>query len=428
MLNEKLLDFMYKSPSAFNATKVIAEELKEKGYIELFETEKWNLEKGKKYFVNKLNASIVAFETGTGDVTKDGFNMILSHIDVPSFKIKPNPVFKDSKHYIKLNTEVYGGPLYGTWFDRPLALAGKVYYTSNNGEVVEEIINIDRPIMVIPSLAIHLNREANKGVEINPQKHTMLIAGLVTDELERDNCILKLLANEVNTEMKNILDFEVFVYEAQRGTKLGINNEFLSAGRLDDLWLTFCGLESFCNAKNTKATKIMLCLDNEEIGSHTPQGANSNFVVNLLERIVIGLGHKEKEDFMIACVNSRAISADVAHASHPNNPDKEDPTNKLILGKGVAIKHNANLKYSTTGKVASELMNICKQNDIPYQTYVNRSDLVGGGTLGMMIASRLTINVADVGLPLLGMHSIRELGACDDTGYCIDLFTKFFEI
>ncbi len=427
MLNEKLLDFCYKCPTSFNATKVIQEELLEKGYTELLENEKWTLEKGKKYFVNKLNASIVAFETGTGDVTKEGFSMVLSHIDTPSIKIKPNPVFKGDKQYIKLNSDVYGGPLLATWFDRPLGLAGRVYYRGVEGEVVETIINIDKPLLTIPSLAIHLNREANKGVEINAQKNTMLIAGMVTEELERDNAILNILAKEVKTDVDSILDFEVFVYEVTKGSKVGINEEFLSVGRLDDLWLTFCGLEALEASKDAKATKVMFCLDNEEIGSHTPQGANGNFVTNILERIVIGLGHKEKEDFMIACVNSKAISADVAHAAHPNNPDKEDPTNKVLLGKGVVIKQDAKLKYSTTGKVASELINICKENDIAYQIYVNRSDLVGGGTLGMMIASRLTINVADIGLALLGMHSVRELGGCEDTFHCVNLFTKFFE-
>ncbi len=426
MLNEKLLDFCYKCPTAFNATAVIKEELLEKGFIELFESEKWVLEKGKKYFVNKLNASIVAFETGLGEITKDGFTMILSHIDTPSIKIKPNPVFKDNKQYLKLNTNVYGGPLLGTWFDRPLGLAGKVYFRNSDGKVQEEIINIDRPILTIPSLAIHLNREANNGFEINAQKNTMVIAGLVTDELEKDDAVLKILSSEVKCNAEDILDFEVFVYEVTRGSKLGINEEFLSAGRLDDLWLTFCGLESLYSAKTTDATKVMFCLDNEEIGSHTPQGADGNFVTNILERIVIGLGYKEKEDFMIACVNSRGISADVAHGNHPNNPDKEDPTNKVTLGKGVVIKQDSKLKYSTTGKVASELINICKENDIAYQTYVNRSDLVGGGTLGMMVASRLTINVADVGLALLGMHSVRELGGSEDTFHCINLFTNYF--
>lgn len=428
MLNEKLLDFIYENPTAFNATKNIRQDLLDREYIELFENEKWNLEKGGKYFVNKLNASIVAFEVGTGEIINEGFNIILSHIDVPSFKIKPNPIFKDSKHYIKLNTEVYGGPLYSTWFDRPLALGGKVYFQNENKEVSEEIININRPIFTIPSLAIHLNREANKGIEINAQKHTMLIAGLVNDELERDNALLKLIAKEINQDIDKILDFELFVYDYDKGCKVGINNEFISTGRLDDLWLTFCSLESFYNSKDTTKTKVVFCLDNEEIGSKTPQGADGNFAINVLERIVIGLGYKDKEDFMIACVNSKAISADVAHGAHPNNPEKEDPTNKLIMGKGVAIKQNANLKYSTTGKVASELINICKLNDIPHQTYVNRSDLVGGGTLGMMFASRLTVNVADVGLPLLGMHSARELGACVDTQSCVDLFTKFYEI
>ncbi len=428
MINDKLLDFVYKSPTAFNATKNIEEDLLNRGYTELFENEKWKLEKGGKYFVNKLNASIVAIEVGTGDVVENGFNMIFSHIDVPSFKIKPNPVFKDNKNYLKLNTEVYGGPLYGTWFDRPLALAGKVYYQNDLKEVVEKVVNINRPILTIPSLAIHLNREANKGFEINAQKQTMLLAGLVTDELERDNALLNLIAKEIDKDAERILDFELFVYDYEKGCKVGINEEFISAGRLDDLWLTFCSLEGFFNSKQSEKTKVAFCLDNEEIGSNTPQGADGNFVVNILERIVIGLGYKEKEDFMIACVNSKGISADVAHAAHPNNPDKEDPTNKLIMGQGVAIKQNANLKYSTTGKVASELINICKLNNIPYQTYVNRSDLVGGGTMGMMVASRLTINIADMGLPLLAMHSARELGACKDTVSCIDLFTKFYEI
>lgn len=427
-LNEKLIDFCYDCPTSFNATRVIEKDLISKGYIELLESEKWVLEKGKKYYVNKLNASIVAFETGLGDVTKEGFSIVLGHIDTPSIKIKPNPIFKNNKDYIKLNCDVYGGPLLGTWFDRPLGLAGKVYFRNENGEVQEEIINIDRPILTIPSVAIHLNREANKGFEINAQNNTMLLAGLVTEELERDNAILEILAKNINIDANNILDFEVFVYEVTKGCMLGINQEFLSTARLDDLWLTFCGLESLENSKDAQSTKVMFCVDNEEIGSHTPQGANGNFVTNILERIVIGLGHKETEDFMITCVNSKAISADVAHGAHPNSPEKADPTNNVVLGKGVVIKKDAKLKYSTTGKVAGELVNICKENDIAYQIYVNRSDMVGGGTVGMMIASRLTINVADVGLALLGMHSIRELGGCEDTKHCIDLFTKFYEV
>lgn len=425
MLNDRLLDFCYKSPTSYNATKVIQEDLLEKGYTELFENEKWVLEKGKKYFVNKLNASIVAFETGLGDITKDGFSMILAHTDTPSIKIKPNPVFKGNREYIRLNSYVYGGPLLGTWFDRPLGLAGKVFYRGENGEVVESIININKALLTIPSLAIHFNREANKGFEINSQNNTMLVAGLVTDELERDNAILNILAKEVSTETSNILDFEVFVYDITRGCKLGLNEEFLSSPKLDDLWLTFCGLEAI-EGEISQGTKVMFCLDNEEIGSNTAQGADGNFVKNILERIVIGLGYKDKEDFMITCINSKAISADVAHGAHPNNPEKDDPTNRVVLGKGIVIKHDAKAAYATSGKVSSELINICKENDIPYQIYVNRSDLIVGKSFGPMVASSLTINVADVGLALLGMHSIRELGGASDTQYCIDLFRKFY--
>ena len=427
-LAKELLDFINNAPTSFHATSTIKEYLKELGFEELIEAEKWKINKNGKYYVVKNNSAIIAFEIGNGDVEKEGFRMIGAHTDSPGFKIKPNAEMISENGYLKLNTEVYGGPILNTWFDRPLSIAGRVVVKGESPIKPEEkLININKPLLIIPNIAIHMNRGINEGYAINKQKDTLPLVGLIKDKLEKDQYLLKLISDNLGVDKKEILDFDLLLYEYEKGCLLGIEDELISAGRLDDLWMVFCGIRSLNVSNNNKATKVMICIDNEEIGSLTAQGANSSYIKNILQRIVISLG-KDNEDFYRALANSLMISADLAHAVHPNLGEKHDPTNRPMLGKGPVIKSAASGSYSTDAYSSAIFRSICNDVDVPYQTFVNRSDVRGGTTIGPIMAADLSIPVIDMGAPLIGMHSVRELASIKDNYYTIKAFKRFFEI
>ena len=424
----ELIDFLYDSPSACHGVKATQKILDENGFIEIKETDKWNLQAKGKYYVIKNDSALIAFEVGTGDIEETGLRLIGAHTDVPGFRIKPNPEMISEGKYVKLNTEVYGGPILHTWFDRPLSIAGKVSLKGKSPLKPEtRLVNINKPLLIIPSLAIHMNREVNEGFKINRQVDTLPLLGLINDKLEKEDYLMNIIAKELQVNKEDILNFELGLYEYEKGMLIGMNEELISSGRFDDLWMVYAGIKALVDSRKNEATKVMICIDNEEIGSLTAEGANSTLLNNILERIALGLG-KDREGYYRALANSIMISADLAHAVHPNLGDKHDPTNRPVLEGGPVLKIAASGSYSTDSFNGAVFAGVCEAAGVPFQKFVNRSDVRGGTTIGPVTAANLTIPVIDMGAPVLGMHSIRELASVKDNYYTIKAFTEFFSL
>ena len=424
----ELIDFLYDSPTAYHSVKTIKETLDSNGFNEVKENEKWNLKENGKYYVIKNDSALIAFVVGNDDIEENGFKLIGAHTDAPGFRIKSNPEMVSEGTYLKLNTEVYGGPILYTWFDRPLGIAGKVTLKGASPLKPEvRLVNINKPILIIPSLAIHMKRDVNEGFAVNKQKDTLPLLSLINEKFEKENYLVKLLASELKVNEEDILGFDLGLHEIEKGAIIGLNEELISAGRLDDMWMVFTGIKALINSKETKSTKVMVCIDNEEIGSLTAQGANSALLLNVLERITLALG-KDREGLHRALSNSLMISADLAHAVHPNAGEKHDPTNRPVLGQGPVLKTAASGSYSTDSYNAAIFEGLCKSANVPYQKFYNRSDVRGGTTIGPITSSLLTIPVMDMGAPLLSMHSIRELASVKDNEYTIKLFTEFYNL
>lgn len=427
-LAQELIDFIYESPSAFHAVESVKSMLLNNGFNELKEQDKWSLQKGSKYFVTKNDSAVFAFVVGSSSPSDKGFKLIGAHTDSPSFRIKPNPEIISENAYVKLNTEVYGGPILNTWLDRPLAVAGRVILKGGNPlNPQTRLVNINKPILIIPNLAIHMNREVNKGIELNRQKDTLPLLSLVNEELEKGNYLLNTVAAELKIEAKDILDFDLFLYEFEKGKIIGLNNEFISSSRLDDLSMVHAGITALINGGVSEATNVMACFDNEEVGSSTKQGADSELLSNILERIVLALGG-DREDFLRAVSRSFMISADLAHAVHPNSGEKADPINRPVINKGPAIKLAANQSYTTDSNSAAVYEQICDMAGVPVQKFVNRSDSPGGSTIGPISSTHLAMRSVDMGTPILAMHSIRELGGVLDHSYVIKSFEQFYKL
>ncbi len=424
----ELVDFLYDSPSACHGVKATQKILDENGFVEIKETDKWNLQAKGKYYVIKNDSALIAFEVGTGDIEETGFRLIGAHTDVPGFRIKPNPQMISEGKYVKLNTEVYGGPILHTWYDRPLSIAGKVSLKGSSPLKPEtRLVNINKPLLIIPSLAIHMNREVNEGYKINRQVDTLPLLGLINDKLEKEDYLMNIISEELQVNKEDILNFELGLYEYERGSLIGMNEELISSGRFDDLWMVFSGIKALVDSRENEATKVMICIDNEEIGSLTAEGANSTLLNNILERIALGLG-KDREGYYRTLANSIMISADLAHAVHPNLGDKHDPTNRPVLEGGPVLKIAASGSYSTDSFNGAVFAGVCEAAGVPFQKFVNRSDVRGGTTIGPVTAANLTIPVIDMGAPVLGMHSIRELASVKDNYYTVKAFTEFFSL
>ena len=423
-----LINFLYNSPTAFHGVESVKNVLIENGYSEIKESDSWNLKAKGKYYVIKNESALIAFEVGSENIEEHGFRLIGAHTDAPGFKIKPNPQMISEGKYVKLNTEVYGGPILSTWFDRPLALAGRVAIKGASPLKPEtRLVNINKPLMIIPNIAIHMNRTVNEGYNYNKQVDTLPLLGFINEKLEKEDYLMNILAEELKVNKEDILHFELMPYEYEKGSLVGMNEEMISCGRLDDMWMVYAGLQGLVNSRETDATKVLVCVDNEEIGSLTPQGANSTLLNNILERIALGLG-KNKEEYYRTLANSVMISSDLAHAVHPNLGDKCDPTNRPVLEGGPVLKIAASGSYSTDSYNGAVFAAVCEAAGVPFQKFVNRSDLRGGTTIGPVTAANLTIPVIDMGAPLLGMHSIRELATVKDNVYTIKAFTEFFSL
>lgn len=414
-LAQDLVDFINQSPTMYNVANNIEKMLLENNFTKLDLKNKWKIEEKGKYFINVNSSSIFAFYIGGNNIEEYGFKIIGSHTDSPTFKIKPNPEI-EVNNITKLNIEPYGGMIISTWFDRPLSIAGRVFIKDETCKygIKEEVVDINKPLFIIPNLAIHMNPDTNSKQSYNKQNDVMPIV-LSTSESISKGYIENLLKEYIgNCE---ILDFELFLYEFESGKLIGENDEYISCGRLDNLVSAYTSvrslIESVNNKPETEGISMVSLFNSEEVGSLSRDGADSTQLLNILERIAISLG-KDREDLLRSIENSFMISADLTHALHPNYIDKSDPTNKIEFRKGAVIKHNSNKSYATDSYSSSVYKSICIKNKIPFQEFVNRSDMRSGSTIGSIITSNLPIPVVDVGIPLLAMHSIRELCHIED--------------
>ncbi|MDY3729538.1 MAG: M18 family aminopeptidase [Candidatus Choladocola sp.] len=417
--SEKLLKFIEKSPSCFHVVNNISEELEAKGYKKLSENERWELTLGGRYYVVRNGSSLIAFHLPSKGY--DGFQLICSHSDSPTFKIKSNPEMEADKKYTKLNVEKYGGMLCAPWFDRPLSVAGRVLVKASDG-IRPVLVNIDRDLLMIPNLAIHMNRNANDGYTYNAQIDMCPVFG---DETAKDS-FLSLIAQSAGTEKENLLDMDLFLYNRQKGTFLGAQEEFIASPRLDDLQCLYGSLQGFLNTEHPKNAVLFCAFDNEETGSVSRQGAASTFLQDVLKRIQFAMGNTQ-EDYLRAVASSFMISADNAHAVHPNHMDKADPVNRPQMNHGIVLKYNANQKYTTDAVSAAVLRTLCSAGDIPLQVFTNRSDMAGGSTLGNLSNTQVSMRCADVGLAQLAMHSPYEMAGKKDTYYFEKMAALFYQ-
>lgn len=420
-----LLQYLNDSPTAFHAVENAAAILKENGFQELKETESWALEKGGRYFIVKNSSAVIAFTVGTGDLNKEGFRIIGAHTDSPSLKVKPGDCTVTPDGYVKVNVEIYGGAILQTWFDRPLALAGRLV-VKENGALREKLVRIDKPVFMIPNLCIHFNRDMKEKGACNKQTEILPLLSMKEDDMEKEDYLPALLEEETGIEKGNVVDYELYLYEYQKGILTGKKQEFISASRIDDLSMVYAGLTALTHAQAQAGCQVLAAFDNEEVGSTTAQGANSGLLLHLLNRICKNLGLTD-EGYFQAVANSTSISADLAHAVHPNYSDKHDAESRPVLGGGPVIKYSASQRYATTAMSAAYFMHACERAGVPCQKFVNRNDIVGGSTIGPALSGLTTIPTVDMGAPILAMHSIREFGAAADMEYTRRAFLAYYE-
>lgn len=413
----RLLDFINESPTCFHTIDNVRKSLEEAGFTGLSEKDEYSLNQGGKYFVIRNDASLIAFEISKQN--PEGFRIIASHSDSPCFKIKENPETTLENAYVKLNVEKYGGMILSTWLDRPLSVAGRVIVKGEKG-LESHLVNFDQNLCIIPNVAIHFNREINLGNEYNPQTD---MQPLWSDKKENKLCTL--IADQLAVGEENILGMDLFLYNRMKGCFIGHGDAFIAAPRLDDTQCVFGSLQGFLQAKTEKCIKMCCIFDHEEVGSRTRQGADSDFLQITLQRIAEALEMEKKMPQLLA--NSLLVSADNGHALHPNHPEKSDVTNRPVLNGGIVIKYHGSQQYTTDGYTGAVIKDICIREEIPYQTYHNRSDIPGGSTLGNISIAHCSIPSADVGLSQLAMHSAFETAGALDTAYFIEMAKAFYE-
>lgn len=420
--NQGLLEFLQASPTPFHVVETMMGRLECMGYQRLFESESWQLKKGQGYYVTRNDSSIIAFTLGEDDLHKTGIHMVGAHTDSPCLKVKPEPeIVKNG--YFQLGVEVYGGALLNPWFDRDLSLAGRVHYLNKDGDIVQALINFDNPIAVIPSLAIHLDREANENRKINAQTDIPPILVRLPNEEKPSlkKIILQLLKNQCDDcDAEEVLDYELFFYDVQPPSYVGLHQDFIASARLDNLLSCYTGLMSLLDCTDGTSS-LLVCNDHEEVGSVSSSGAQGNFLRSVLERIV-GTG----EYLSRVMDQSMLISTDNAHGVHPNYVDKHDENHGPIINQGPVIKNNANQRYATNSETSAVFRHYCKRADVPVQSFVVRSDMGCGSTIGPVTASGLGVKTLDVGVPTFAMHSIRELAGCWDAFYLYRVLKEFY--
>lgn len=419
-ISQELMSFIKKSPTAFHAVDNIKKILLENDFEELLEGHAWKIEAGKRYFVSRNNSSIIALNLGR-DLSNYSFNVAASHSDSPTFKIKENAEIEIRGKYTQLNTEGYGGMLCSTWFDRPLSIAGRVLVREGE-HYFTKLINFDRDLVLIPNVAIHMNRAVNDGYAYNKQIDMLPLFGGSGSKVGDLN---KLVADELNIDVENIYGSDLYLYNRMEPSIWGINKEFISCPQLDDLQCAYSSLQGFLKGYNTKSINVYACFDNEEVGSGTKQGAGSTFLQDVLKRVNSALG-KGDEEYYRALASSFMLSADNAHAVHPNHPSKTDVNNCVYINEGVVVKSHAGQKYTSDAVSVAIFKGLCKNANVPVQFFANRSDVVGGSTLGNIAMAQVSMNSVDIGLPQLAMHSSYETAGIKDTYYMIKVMEEFF--
>lgn len=430
MNTEKFFDFMNSAVSNFTAVDVMARMLEAAGFNRFDERHApWDIHPGTRGYIIKNDSALFAFIVGNNTETPE-YRIIAAHSDSPAFRLKPNPEIAvgacsgDDELMVKLNTEVYGGAIWASWFDRPLGMSGRVVLR----DLSSRIVRLDQPRLIIPRLAIHFNREVNKGVSLSAQKDMLPLLGYVNRELGGTGAVKRLLADKLAVAPEEILDFDMTLFDAQGAQTVGADASWVNCGRLDDLAMAWCALEALLNDTDTPTdhTRVMAVFDNEETGSGTRQGAHSPVLRNLLRRISIAAFDRTEDRFLASLARSFFISADCAHAAHPNYLEKMDPVNLPRLGGGPVIKINANCKYMTDALSAARFKKICSDAGVPYQEFVNHSDSPGGSTLGNILTSTLDIDGVDMGIALWAMHSARETASLRDIHLTTRAFTRFY--
>ena len=418
-LTEDLLSFIEKSPSCFHAVSNMRAALDGAGFTPLQESEAWKLRAGGQYYVTRNGSSLIAFRIPEAPFRS--YQIIASHSDSPSFKVKEHAEMDVEGHFTRLNVEKYGGMLCAPWFDRPLSIAGRAVVKTEGG-VATRLVNLDRDLLLIPNLAIHMTREANDGYKYDPQKDMLPLLG----DGSGKGVLGRLVAQAAGCAEKDVLSSDLFLYNRMKGTIWGANEEFMSSPKLDDLQCAFSSLTGFLQAKpGSEAVTVHCVFDNEEVGSNTKQGAASPFLQDVLRRINAALG-RSSEQYHMAMAGSFMLSADNAHSVHPNHADKSDPTNRPFLHGGIVVKYNANQKYTTDAVSAAVFLSLCERAGVPTQTFANRSDMPGGSTLGNIANTQTAMNTVDIGLAQLAMHSPYETAGVKDTACLVRAAQAFF--
>ena len=418
-ITNKMLQFIDESPTCFHVVDNLKKRLLQDGYTQLRESEEWKLSTGK-YFVTRNDSSIISFRIPKKDFK--GFYMMASHSDSPSFKIKENPEMEAGGAYVKLNVEKYGGMLCAEWFDRPLSVAGRLIVRNKKKKIATKLVNVDRDLLMLPALAIHMNREANDGYKYNAQSDMLPIFG----DADSKDKFFDVVADAAGVKREDILGHDLFLYNRVKPTVWGADGEFIASSRLDDQECVYTTFEGFMNAADSENVAVHCVFDNEEVGSGTKQGAASTFLKDTLTRINDSIG-RTNEQYFTAIANSFMVSADNAHAIHPNHLDKADPVNRPVMNKGIVIKYNANQKYTTDAVSAATFKLVCDEAGVPYQSFTNRSDMPGGSTLGNISTSQVAVNTVDIGLAQLAMHSPYESAGSKDPEYLARASKCFYE-
>lgn len=414
------LSFLDKANSRFTASEAIISRLQEAGYLELCEKDNFKLKKGGKYYIRRMDTAVIAFCLGTKLPADTGFHLASSHIDSPALKLKTGS-FKCTGDVCRMGVEVYGGPIISTWLDRELGVSGRVII-KNGKSFVHHSIDLEQPLAIIPNAAIHINREINKGFEYNAQNHLQAVLSVAP---AKENPILKLIAQKLNTKIENIVGEELYLYDFQKAALIGSEENMLCSGRLDNLAMTHAILQGLLQSKKAAHTSIGIFFDHEEIGSQTPQGAYSALLGEILERICLALG-LSKEDYYRALRQSYMISADMAHAFHPAYAEKYEPDYSPKMNQGIVIKLNANHRYASTAESSSYFIQLCEAAKVKYQRFLVRSDMPCGSTVGPILAANLGLNTIDIGNPMWAMHSVRETCGTEDHLSLIKLLSHYY--